>query len=422
MEPSRWSAGDHELGRSYLDPNNVSTRGGELALKLPANEPNGGEIRSNDTYRYDSYAARVKVPNAPSSITGFFLYEPPDYASEIYNDTSRRIMFSTYTGGKQTHTQTMTLPFDPTTGFHDYRFDYTPSSVSFYADGILMKSWSGGVPNTPMRLYVNAWFPTWLEGQSPSADQFILVDKISYTATPAVDAVSPTKGETDVQRNTAVTATFSEEMNESTLTSSTVQLQKEVRQKMRKRWVAQWVPVSAELSYDATTRTVTLDPSVSLAANSKHRVIITTGVKDKDDNALDQNYSWTFTTIDTISSKNPDQGNTGVAPGTNITATFSEEMDPATLVTDPTTNTSPTVKLYELVRVKKRNRWVPITATQVSCDDPCRTITIDPYPSDPASLLTANRSHMVVVTTEAKEKTGNPLAQNYSWTFTTGTV
>jgi beta-glucanase (GH16 family) len=192
FDEATWSKGDHNLGRSYLDPNNVGASGGNLEVKLPANSLNGGEIRSQGLYGYGSYTARMKLPNAPSSITGFFLYEPPDYASEIdieiYNDTSRRIMFSTYAGGKQTHTQTMTLPFDPTSGFHNYRFDYSSNSVSFYADGQLMKRWKGGVPKNPMHLYVNAWYPTWLEGKKPLTDQIVSVDKIGYTAQTAQTA------------------------------------------------------------------------------------------------------------------------------------------------------------------------------------------------------------------------------------------
>ena len=51
--------------------------------------------------------ARLQVPDAPSSITGFFLYAPPDYASEIdielYNDPRGLVMFTTYAGGRQTH-------------------------------------------------------------------------------------------------------------------------------------------------------------------------------------------------------------------------------------------------------------------------------------------------------------------------------
>ena len=35
--------GDHDLGRTYLDPNNVGASGGNLEVELPANSLNGGE-------------------------------------------------------------------------------------------------------------------------------------------------------------------------------------------------------------------------------------------------------------------------------------------------------------------------------------------------------------------------------------------
>ncbi len=184
FDEARWSKGNHNLGRSYLNPANVDVSGGNLRVKLPARTTNGGELLSDELYGHGSYTARMKLPNAPSSITGFFLYQAPDYASEIdieiYNDTSRKIMFSTYAGGKQTHTQTLALPFDPTTGFHDYRFDHAPGSVKFYADGVLMKQWTDGLPETSMRLYANAWFPSWLAGRKPAKDQYVLVDSIRH--------------------------------------------------------------------------------------------------------------------------------------------------------------------------------------------------------------------------------------------------
>ncbi len=186
FDTNRWSKGDHNLGRSYLDPKNVSVSSGNLAIKLPARTLNGGEIMSKDLYGEGSYSARMKLPNAPSSITGFFLYQAPDYASEIdieiYNDTSRKVMFSTYSGGSQTHTETMALPFDPTTGFHEYRFDYASGSINFYADGKLMKTWEDGLPSNSMKLYVNAWFPTWLAGKKPTKDKYVLVDRIQHTS------------------------------------------------------------------------------------------------------------------------------------------------------------------------------------------------------------------------------------------------
>ena len=70
FDETRWTKGDHNLGRSYLDPENVSTSNGNLAIKLPARTLEGDEIRSNELYGYGSYLARIQVPDAPSSITG----------------------------------------------------------------------------------------------------------------------------------------------------------------------------------------------------------------------------------------------------------------------------------------------------------------------------------------------------------------
>lgn len=194
FDTARWSKGDHTLGRSYLDPVNVSVDGENLRIALPARTFEGGEILTNDLHGYGSYRARAKLPNAPGSITGFFLYKAPDYESEIdievYNDSTRRIMFTTYAGGGQTHTQTMTLPFDPATGFHEYRFDYLKDastgavSVTFYVDGQEMRSWDTGIPQTSMHLMLNTWFPNWLDGRRPKKTTYTYVDSIGYTAQP----------------------------------------------------------------------------------------------------------------------------------------------------------------------------------------------------------------------------------------------
>lgn len=185
FDTTRWSKEGHYLGRSYLSPANSSVANGNLRLKLPARTLNGAEIFSKNFYMYGSYSARMKLPNAPSSITGFFLYSPPDYDAEIdielYNDSSRRIMFTTYADGRRTHTRTALLPFDPTAGFHQYRFDYSPLYMRFYVDGVLMQQWTDGITMSPMRLYANAWFPTWLEGRRPKQDRYVLVDSISHT-------------------------------------------------------------------------------------------------------------------------------------------------------------------------------------------------------------------------------------------------
>jgi endo-1,3-1,4-beta-glycanase ExoK len=184
FDANRWSATGHLLGRSVLDPLNVSVAGGVLSLLIPGGTVNGGEVQSKTLYKYGSYGIRMRLPNAPSSITGFFLYKPPDYQSEIdievYNDSSGRMMVSTCSGGAQTNTRTILLPFDPTAGFHEYWIDYAANGVRFRVDRQLVQAWSRGVPRTDMYLFANAWFPSWLAGQAPTADRSVSIDWIQY--------------------------------------------------------------------------------------------------------------------------------------------------------------------------------------------------------------------------------------------------
>ena len=81
------------------------------------------------------------------------------------------------------------------------------------------------------------------------------------TAVPTVDVVTPAGGAQDVARGSSVTATFSEEVQAVTLTSSTVQLFSGNSPK----------PIKATLSVDPSTdpTSVTLTPSKRLDAKTR---------------------------------------------------------------------------------------------------------------------------------------------------------
>jgi hypothetical protein len=110
---------------------------------------------------------------------------------------------------------------------------------------------------------------------------------------PYVESTSPDNGQNEVSRTTTVTANFSEEVKQDTLTTANVQLFAGNSTK----------PVKATLS--PTSTSVTLTPSSKLDANTTYRAVVGTGVKDLADNPLDQDQDpdngnqpkeWTFTT------------------------------------------------------------------------------------------------------------------------------
>jgi hypothetical protein len=68
------------------------------------------------------------------------------------------------------------LPFNPTAGFHEYRIDFLPDNVYFYADGKLLAAMTGAaVPTSPGHLVLQHWSngnPLWSRG--PPAEDAVL--------------------------------------------------------------------------------------------------------------------------------------------------------------------------------------------------------------------------------------------------------
>ena len=100
---------------------------------------------------------------------------------------------------------------------------------------------------------------------------------------PIVIAKSPAVNATAVSRTANVTATISE--NVTGVTNGTFAL----------RNAATGALVSYAVSYNATTRVATLNPNVTLAANTKYTATISTSIKDAGGNPL-SGLSWSFTT------------------------------------------------------------------------------------------------------------------------------
>jgi beta-glucanase (GH16 family) len=72
------------------------------------------------------------------------------------------------------------LAFDPSSDFHEYRFDWYPDRVDFYIDGSLAKSLSTNIPQKPGRFM----FSHWTDGNAkfsqgpPATDAFMEIKSI----------------------------------------------------------------------------------------------------------------------------------------------------------------------------------------------------------------------------------------------------
>jgi alpha-N-arabinofuranosidase len=113
------------------------------------------------------------------------------------------------------------------------------------------------------------------------------------------------------------------------------------------------------------------------------------------------------TTAPTVQEVVPAEGARGVSPSTNVVATFSEEMDPATL-------TKATFKLYR----RTVNGYTQITNVTVTPSSDRRKVTLNPYGTS-TKLLAKNTRYKAVLSREAKDLAGNGMVQRTVWYFET---
>ncbi len=207
---------------------------------------------------------------------------------------------------------------------------------------------------------------------------------------PAVTATNPANGTTGVPIAQVVTATFSVAMNPATVSSSTFKLVG-----------PGGTSVNGLVAYAAIGSIASFTPSVSLAYNSLYTATITTGVTDTLGTQPAANYSWSFTTVTqpTVVSTNPANGATGVLINQILSASFSKALNPATV-------NGSTFTLAAL-----GGGTVTGSVSYTATGSVASFI--------PTAPLAYNTQYVATITTGVTDSTGNPMATNYVWSFTT---
>jgi hypothetical protein len=161
--------------------------------------------------------------------------------------------------------------------------------------------------------------------------------------------------------------------------------------------------VPAAVSYNATTRVVTLNPTGSLAADRTYKATLS-GIRDNAGNLMATS-EWSFTTgpAPVITATSPAAGATKVRRNANVTATFSEAVTGVTATT---------------VRMTRASSGAGVS-TKASFNPTTRVLTINP-----AASLAANTQYRVTITGGSgavRDLADNPFATR-TWTFTTGST
>ncbi|KAI1190613.1 glycoside hydrolase, family 16 [Nemania serpens] len=148
-------------------------------------------------YFYGTFRAGIKTTDVPGTCSAFFWYQNDtqeidiEFLSAQFDKAkglfpvnfvlqSKEAAAAGFDAANTTGLRRVNLPFDPSADFHEYRFDFLPDRVLFYADGELLSEMTGSnVPTTPGHLLLSHWSngnPGWSHGP-PTVDA---VTTVSY--------------------------------------------------------------------------------------------------------------------------------------------------------------------------------------------------------------------------------------------------
>lgn len=207
------------------------------------------------------------------------------------------------------------------------------------------------------------------------------------TSSIGVERTDPAAGATNVSPTGPIRATFSTPIDPATVNADTFLV----------------TGVSGEVSYQGQTATFT--PAAPLAVGQMYHAVLTTGIKDLDGIPLPSNFVWSFST-----GQGAGGGSDRVAP--EIIAVFPQEDSADAAVDTPVRVIFSESVLAETLR--SDTFFIQGVSGQIQYDDATHTATLQP-----AGPLQPNSPYQVTVTTDVRDKAGNPLMVWKSWSFTT---
>lgn len=215
-------------------------------------------------------------------------------------------------------------------------------------------------------------------------DDFVEIEGVC----PVVESTSPENGAINVPLDKTITVNFNEEMNAATFNQASFTLQG---------------PGSVTGTVSLNGTTASFMPASPLTPNTTYTGRINTSVKSKTGNALQEDYVWTFSTGSSVTplvvSTDPVNNATDVFLNKIVSANFNMLMNHSTVNATTFTLKQGTASVAGIVTYVGQTAYF-----------------------NASSPLLAGTEYTATITTGTKNLQGTALANDFSWTFTTGTI
>lgn len=232
-----------------------------------------------------------------------------------------------------------------------------------------------------------------LYGNAPSSSyNWNFITKDVDRTPPHVVSINPRDDEDDVSFDIRIRATFSEQVDPTSINNNTFRLRTNNGN------------ISGSVSYKDST--AVFNPSKALRDGTVYTATITNDIEDLYGNSPKNNYNWNFTTKEVdrtpphVVSTNPRDDEDDIPVDTPITITFSEPMDPTTINKE-------TFGLYlrRWGQYRKVSGSVSYSGTMAAFN--------------PKGELRDDRDYVAIVSSDVTDLAGNELGESYRWEFET---
>lgn len=200
-----------------------------------------------------------------------------------------------------------------------------------------------------------------------------------------VVSVNPEDGADDVAVTAEISAEFNDDIDNATIKASAFSVNDG--------------EIPGVLSYDSSLKKIIFTPGTYLSYNTKYTVNITKDIKNAEGYYLEEDYKWSFTTLNfyfDVISVTPANYAMGIINTTSISVQFNDDINMSTVNASTfAVNGGAVTGAY-------------------SYDPILRIVTFTP-----ASELLYNTLHTVTLTTGIKSEKGDSMSSDYTWSFTT---